>query len=234
MPLNHKAGNRLLDALPPAILARLQPHLEPCDLILGDEIHVPGERADHAYFPISGVISVIATMSDGASIEIGIIGSEGMFYVSLILGDDKPWHRAIVQLPGQALRIKAQRFRQEMQAEEAMRTLFLRYGMAMLSGVAQSAACNRLHMLEQRCARWLLSAHDRAGEDTFHMTHEFLAMMLGVRRAGVTVAAQSLQHAGLITYNHGTMTVLDRAGLEVAACECYQAIQDEFDRLLKT
>jgi CRP-like cAMP-binding protein len=121
-----------------------------------------------------------------------------------------------------------------MQGEETIRTLLLRYTMATLGAIAQSAACNRLHMLEQRCARWLLSAHDHAGKDTFPMTHEFLAMMLGVRRAGVTVAAQSLQHAALIAYNHGTMSILDRAGLEAAACECYRTIQDEFDRLLKT
>jgi CRP-like cAMP-binding protein len=115
-----------------------------------------------------------------------------------------------------------------------MRAMLLRYAQATLSAVAQSAACNRLHMLEQRCARWLLTAHDRAGDDKFSMTHEFLAMMLGVRRAGVTLAAQSLQiqSAGLITYNHGIMSVIDRKGLEAASCECYHAIQDEFDRLL--
>jgi CRP-like cAMP-binding protein len=234
MSFNHKTGNHLLDALPPALVARLQPHLEPCELIFGKEIHAPGEPAEYAYFPTGGVISVIATMSDGASVEIGMVGSEGMFYVSVILGDDRPWHRAIVQLPGRALRMKTQRFRQEMQGEETIRTLLLRYTMATLGAIAQSAACNRLHMLEQRCARWLLSAHDHAGKDTFPMTHEFLAMMLGVRRAGVTVAAQSLQHAALIAYNHGTMSILDRAGLEAAACECYRTIQDEFDRLLKT
>lgn len=230
---NNKNGNRLLDALSPTVLARLLPQLEPYDLILGQEIHAPGDTAEFAYFPISGLISVVATMNDGASVEIGVAGKEGMFSVATILGDETPSQRAMVQLPGKGFRLKARRLRQEMQADAATHTMLLRYAMATLSAVAQTAACNRLHNLEQRCARWLLTAHDRAGDNRFPLTHEFLAMMLGVRRPGVTLAAQSLQSAGLITYFHGIMTVLDRAGLESTACECYRAIQDEFDRLLE-
>jgi CRP-like cAMP-binding protein len=140
----------------------------------------------------------------------------------------------MVQLPGRALRIKARLLREEMQAEAAVRSLLLRYTLAFMSAVAQSAACNRLHLLEQRCARWLLACRDRAEGDTFPMTQEFLAMMLGVRRPGVTLAARSLQENGLITYNHGTMTVLDRQGLEQrATCECYGTIQREFSRILR-
>jgi CRP-like cAMP-binding protein len=229
----NKIGNRLLDALSPAVFARLLPQLEAHELVLGQEIHAPGDTAEFAYFPTSGLISVVATMNDGASVEIGVAGKEGMFSVAIILGDDAPSQRAMVQLPGKALRLKARRFRQAMQADAATHTMLLRYAMATLSAVAQTAACNRLHNLEQRCARWLLTAHDRAGDNRFPLTHEFLAMMLGVRRPGVTLAAQSLQSAGLITYFHGIMTVLDRKALETTACECYRAIQDEFDRLVE-
>lgn len=231
--VNKKIGNRLLDALSSATFARLEPQLEPVELILGQELHTPGDTAEFAYFPTSGLISVVATMNDGASVEIGVAGSEGMFSVATILGDDAPSQRAMVQLPGKALRVKARRFRREMQADGAMHTMLLRYTMATLSAVAQTAACNRLHNLEQRCARWLLTAHDRAGHDRFPLTHEFLAMMLGVRRPGVTLAAQSLQSAALITYSHGIMTVLDREGLEGMSCECYRAIQDDFSRLME-
>jgi CRP-like cAMP-binding protein len=229
-----RTGNRLLDAFSPASLSRLRPHLEACKLGLATELHCPGDTARYVYFPTSGLISVVATMSDGASVEIAMVGREGMFSVATILGDDAPFQRAIVQLPGNALRLEARRFRQEMNADRAMEAMLLRYAQATFSAIAQVAACSRLHMLEQRCARWLLNAHDRAGDDTFPMTHEFLAMMLGVRRPGVTIAAQSLQSSGLITYNHGTMSVLDRKGLEAASCECYRAIQNEFERLLGT
>jgi CRP-like cAMP-binding protein len=232
MVLIQKTGNGLLNALSPTVLAHLQPHLEPCVLAIGRQIHNPGDTAEHVYFPTSGMISIVATMKDGASVEIGVVGSEGMFGISIILGDDAPFQRAMVQLPGKALRLEARYFRVEMQADLAMRTMLLRYVQASLIAVAQSAACNRLHMLEQRCARWLLTAHDRAGADKFSLTHEFLAMMLGVRRPGVTIAAQALQAAGLIVYHHGTMSVLDRTGLEAAACECYGVIQGEFERLL--
>jgi CRP-like cAMP-binding protein len=232
VPSNKKLGNRLLDVLSPTVSARLDSHLEPFELTLGKEIHAPGDTAEFAYFPTSGLISVVATMNDGASVEIGVAGNEGMFSVATILGDETPSQRAMVQLPGKALRVKARRFRREMQADSAMHTMLLRYAMTTLSAVAQTAACNRLHNLEQRCARWLLAAHDRAGGNRFPLTHEFLAMMLGVRRPGVTLAAQTLQSAGLITYYHGIMTVLDRRGLEAASCECYRAIQDDFNRLM--
>src|SRR6266481_8604368 len=222
------AGNRLLDTLSPAVLARLRPHLEPVELVMGEPI----DRADHAIFPIAGMISVVATMEDGDSIEIGIVGREGMYNVSTILGDDRPPENAMVQLPGRALRMSAHLLRQEMQADGALQKILLRYARATLSAVAQSAACNRLHLLEQRCARWLLAFHDRAETDSFRMTHEFLAMMLGVRRPGITFAARSLHEQGLISYNHGTMTVIDRQGLEAAACECYRIIRDEFARVL--
>jgi CRP-like cAMP-binding protein len=223
-----KTGNRILDALPAESLERLQPHLEPIALVLAQ----PVDADENVYFPISGMISVVATMTDGAAVEVGMIGREGMYSVSAILGDDTPFQSVMVQLPGHALLLKSQLFRQEMHADAGSQLLLLRYAQATLNAVAQSAPCNRLHLLEQRCARWLLACHDRADAGTFPMTHEFLAMMLGVYRPGVTLAALSLQEHGLITYNHGTMTVLDRRGLEAAACECYGVIQNEFARLL--
>jgi CRP-like cAMP-binding protein len=178
------------------------------------------------------MISVVATLQDGDSIEIGMVGREGMHSVSAILSEDSPFQNAMVQLPGHALRLRTRTLRQEMQADDALQRLLLRYVQATMGALAQSAACNRLHLLVQRCARWLLASHDRAGADKFPMTHEFLAMMLGVHRPGVTIAARALQESALITYHHGTMTVLDRQGLEAAACECYRVIQAEFDRLL--
>ena len=171
-------------------------------------------------------------MADGASVEVGMIGREGMYSVSAILSEDTPSERAMVQLPGSALRLNACLLRQEMQAEKSLQKLLLRYVQVTVSKVAQSAACNRLHVLEQRFARWLLECHDRADADAFPMTHEFLAMMLGVRRPGVSLAARSLREDGLITYNHGTLTVEDRQGLEAAACECHRVIRDEFARAL--
>jgi CRP-like cAMP-binding protein len=137
----------------------------------------------------------------------------------------------MVQLPGRALRLKTRLLRDLVQADGALQRRLLRYIQATLSAVAQSAACNRLHLLEQRCARWLLACHDRADGDKFPMTHEFLAMMLGVRRPGVTLAVSALRESALITYNHGTMTVVDRKGLEAASCECHRVIRDEFARL---
>lgn len=228
----HMTGNRLLDALPSEVLERLRPHLEAVSLSANQSIHEPGEVAEHVFFPTRGLISMVATMIEGDSVEIGMIGSEGMFNVSAILGDDKPLQRAMVQLAGSAVRIPAQLLRQEIRANISLQERLLRYVQVILSTASQTAACNRLHLLEQRCSRWLLSARDRADADQFPMTQEFLSMMLGVRRPGVTVAAQSLQAAGLITYNHGTMTILDRQGLEAASCECYRFIQNEFTRLL--
>ena len=225
-------GNRLLDAMPSIARDRFRPHLETVSLDANQRIHEPGEEVEHAIFPTRGLISLVAMMRDGASVEVGMIGREGMYGVSGILGDDHPTQRAMVQLPGAAFRMPSILLKRAVRSDAALQGLLLRYAQLTLSTAAQSAACNRLHLLEQRCARWILSAHDRAGEDTFAMTHEFLAMMLGVRRPGVTVAAQGLQAGGLITYNHGTMTVVDRAGLEAASCECYGQVQAEFHRLL--
>ncbi len=220
----------MLDALPRAVGERLR--LERVALNANQTIHEPGLLAEYVFFPTSGLISMVAAVRNGLSVEIGMVGHEGMFIVASVLGDDRPSHGAMVQLPGSALRTTSDALRREAQANAGLHSLLLRYGQAILTTAAQTAACNRLHRLEQRFARWLLSAHDRAMADIFPMTQEFLAMMLGVRRPGVTLAAQDFQADGLITYNHGTMTILDRGGLETASCDCYPFIQDEFQRLL--
>jgi CRP-like cAMP-binding protein len=223
-------GNDLLDALSPAVRDRFG--LETVALNPNQVMHETGAFAEYVFFPTNGLISMIASAGNGLSVEVGMVGKEGMFNVSSILGDDRPSHGAMVQLPGSALRMKSAVLQREAQAEPALLGLLLRYSQMILTTAAQTAACNRLHRLEQRGARWLLSAHDRAGVDTFPMTQEFLAMMLGVRRPGVTIAAQAFEADGLITYNHGTMTIVDRPGLEAASCPCYRFIQDEFARLL--
>ena len=227
-----KTGNRLLDALSPRALAGLRPHFETVPLPIGHVLHEPRARADHVFFPTSGVISIIVMTADGMAVEMAMAGNEGMFSVSVILEDDRPSQTAIVQLAGSAVRIRSGEMKQAVAEDADIRHLLLRYAQVTLSTAAQAAACNRLHLLEQRCARWLLSAQDRAGSDTFHITHEFLATMLGVRRPGVTVAVQNFRDSGLITYSHGTMTILNREDLEKASCECYRTIQDEFARLL--
>jgi CRP-like cAMP-binding protein len=227
---NFTSGNRLLDALSQNVRERLG--LEPVALISGQTVHSSGALAEHVFFPTSGMISMIATGGNGLSVEIGMVGSEGMFNVASMLGDDRPSHGAIVQLPGSALRTTVAVLRREAQENATLHGLLLRYGQAILTTAAQTAACNRLHRLEQRFARWLLSAHDRAEVDTFPMTQEFLAIMLGVQRPGVTIAAQAFEADGLIAYNHGTMTIVDRAGLEAVSCDCYPFIQNEFKRLL--
>jgi CRP-like cAMP-binding protein len=228
---NLSYGNHLLDGLPQNICERLR--LETVALTSSQTIHESGVLAEHVWFPTSGMISMIAGVGNGLSVEIGMVGTEGMFNVASVLGDDRPSHGAIVQLSGSALRTTVDVLRRETQADAALHGLLLRYGQVILTTAAQTAACNRLHLLEQRCARWLLSAHDRAAADTFPMTQEFLAMMLGVRRPGVTIAAQAFQADGLITYNHGTMTILDRTALEDASCACYQFIQSEYRRLME-
>lgn len=224
-------GNRLLDLLTPAQLARLKPHLSLETLPLNRTLQSRGKPVEAVYFPTSGMISIVAMMREGAAVEVGIAGREGMLGVQAMLGDDIAINEAMVQIPGSALRMSAGVLRQEMQDSAPLRDVMLKYVQLVLNTATQSAACNRTHLLEQRLARWLLTARDRSANDRLPLTHEFIAMMLGVRRAGVTVAAQSLQSAGLIEYAHGRITIADREGLEAAACECFQVIKREHARV---
>ena len=224
--------NRLLAALPAEDLQRLRPRLEPVELPLGHVIQAPGEPITAVYFPESGWVSLLALLVDGNSAEVGIVGFDGMVGLPLLLGDDRSPTEAMIQAPGTLLRLGADAFREELDRSAALRTMLLRYALAFQVQVTQTAACNGHHALDQRLARWLLTAHDRADGDAFPMTQEFLAMMLCVHRPGVTVAARLFQQAGLIRYGSGHITVTDRAGLEAAACECYGAVAREFQRLL--
>jgi CRP-like cAMP-binding protein len=224
--------NRLLAALPPEVLAALWPRLEPVELPLRRVLHTAGEPITAVYFPETGYASALAYMEDGDAAEVGLVGREGMVGLPVLLGAECDDIEAMVQCPGTALRMGAAAFRDELERTPAFRTLLLRYALVHHGQVARTAACNGRHPIEQRLARWLLMAHDRSEGDEFPMTHEFLSMMLGVRRAGVTVAAGALQRAGLIRYERGRMEIADRAGLEAAACECYGVVRRAYDGLL--
>jgi CRP-like cAMP-binding protein len=230
--INPSPRNRLLAALPAEDLARLWPRLEPVELTVRQVIQAPEEPITAVYFPESGWVSMLALLADGGAAEVGVIGREGMVGLPLLFGADMSSVEGLVQAPGPALRLSAVAFREELEHIPALRTLLLRYALAFQEQVAQTAACNGRHVLEQRLARWLLMAHDRAEGDEFPMTQDFLAMMLCVHRPGVTVAARMLQQAGYIRYGAGHITVADRSGLEEVACECYGTVRRQFERLL--
>jgi CRP-like cAMP-binding protein len=224
--------NRLLAALPADDLARLWPRLEAVELPFRQVLHAPGKPITSVYFPETGYVSMLAYMEDGDAAEVGLAGYEGMVGLPVMLGADHDDIEAIVQCQGTALRMDAQAFREELEHIPAFRTLLLRYALVHYGQVARTAACNGRHHVDQRLARWLLMAHDRCQKDEFPMTHEFLSLMLAVRRAGITVAAGSLQKAGFIRYDKGRMEVTDRPGLESVSCECYGIVRRAQDQLL--
>ena len=224
--------NRILTALPSADFKRLAASLTSVTLTLKQNLLEAEEPIGAAYFIETGMISYLNYLEGGEAQEIGLIGSEGMIGLPLILGVDQAPFGAMVQMEGTALRLSPTALRQAFNESETLRTRLLRYMQALHIQVSQTAACNNHHSLEERLTRWLLMAHDRAGDDRFPMTHEFMSMMLGVRRAGVTVTAGALKNAGLIHYTNGHITVLDRPSLEAMACECYGNVQRQFDQLL--
>jgi CRP-like cAMP-binding protein len=226
-------GNQLLAALPGPDFERLARHLEVVTLDLKEPLYEPGGEITHAHFPVSAVCSMVVILEDGTEVELGTVGREGMLGLPLLLGADSMPSMAFTQVRGEAALIPAAAFHEELRRSDALDRLLRRYTLALFNQVAQSAVCNRMHTIEERCARWLLMTHDRVGRDEFPLTHEFLANMLGVRRAGVTVAAGMLMKAGLIRYIRGRMTITDRRGLEEAACECYEIIRKESMRLIK-
>lgn len=219
-------GNRLLAALPPNVLERLAPELETVPLRNRDVIQEIGRQAEHVYFPHSGMGSIVIHMQGGVNVEAATVGNEGMLGLSYVLGDTLATEETMIQLPGEAARLRIRFLRAEFDREERLRML----SQLLMGQIAQGSGCNRVHPIEGRCARWLLSTHDRVAGDQFPLTQDFLALMLGVRRAGVSVAQHALQQDGLISYTRGQVTILDRAGLEQVACECYAVIRQRFDR----
>jgi len=224
--------NHLIRALPAEDGARLIPRLEPIDLPLGQVLYEPGISMRHVYFPTNAIVSLLYVMEDGASAEIAVVGNEGIVGISLFMGGETTSSRAVVQSAGHAFRLKGQLLKDEFYRAGPMQRLLLRYTQALLTQMAQTAVCNRHHTLDQQLCRWLLLSLDRLTSKELVMTQELIANMLGVRREGVTEAAGNLQRAGLIAYNRGHITVIDREGLEARACECYAVVRKEFDRLL--
>jgi CRP-like cAMP-binding protein len=226
------ASNSLLAALPRKDCEQLLVNCEPIELISGDELCRTEEFISHVYFPTESVISLVTPINGKAGLEMGLIGNEGMLGITLILGVDVAPFHAKVQISGSALRITAPLFLDEFAQNPALRRELQRYLYVSLRRLAQTAACTHFHVVEARLARWLLMAQDRAHSDTFHVTHVFMAYMLGVRRVGVTKAANSLQKQKFISYYRGDITILDRAGLEAASCGCYRAEKEVYERIM--
>jgi CRP-like cAMP-binding protein len=225
--------NRLLRSLPDEQYAQLAPHLEPVQLVSGQVLWEAGAVIHSLYFPRTCVLSLLTPLADEQPVEAATVGREGMLGTPIVLGVRITNVRALAQVPGTAVRIDAERFVANMrQSDGALFPILLRYAQALQEQTAQSVACNRRHSIEERCARWLLMTHDRVGSRDFQLTQDFLAFMLGVRRASVTVAAGMLQQAGLIRYQRGRIEVLDRARLEEASCECYAVVRRSYDQLL--
>lgn len=224
--------NHLLAAMLPDEYERIVAHLELIPMPLGDVLYESGAQMRHVYFPTSAIVSLLYVMENGASAEIAVVGNEGIVGVSLFMGGETTPSRAVVQSAGNAYRLKGQVLKDEFFRAASMQRLLLRYTQSLLTQMAQTAVCNRHHSLDQQLCRWLLLSLDRLPANELVMTQELIANMLGVRREGVTEAAGNLQRAGLIEYHRGHITVLDRAGLEDRACECYAVVKKETDRLL--
>lgn len=224
--------NRLLALLPAAERERLLRRLERVSVGIKEVLYEAGKPIPHVFFPLNGVMSLVITMSDGPSVEVATIGNEGLVGTPVFLGADISPTKAFAQVPGDALRMRAEWFKGEMKNGGRLPVLIQRYTQTMINQISQSVGCNHLHSVEQRMCRWLLITHDRVGTDEFPLTHEFLAQMLCVRRPSVSVVAGILQKAGLISYHRGRITILDRKRLEATSCECYEVVRREYDRLL--
>ena len=224
--------NYLLAALPAAEWERLRGKLELTPMPLGHVLYESGSELRHVYFPTTSIVSLLYVMEDGSSAEIAIVGNEGMIGVALFMGGETTPSRAIVQSAGHAYRLPGKYLKEEFLRAGPLQRLLLRYTQALITQMSQTAVCNRHHSVEQQLCRWLLLSLDRLDSNQLSMTQELIANMLGVRREGVTESAGKLQKLGLISYNRGQITVLDRVALEDQACECYAVVKKEFDRLL--
>ena len=223
--------NRILSVLPESEFEGVANHLTHVELELGQPLHRHGEIIDFVYFPETGFISALAILQEGQPLEIGLIGAEGVAGVSVVLGAKTSYTETMCQTDGGAYRLSAADFKRTAASSPRLFDLLLRYACLLNAQVAQTAACNAHHQLDQRLARWLLGAHDRSDAAELSLTQDLIAVMLGVRRSTVSVAAATLQKAGVIRYIHGKITIVDRVGLENAACECYEAVTGEYRRL---
>jgi CRP-like cAMP-binding protein len=226
------SDNRLLSALPSDEYQRVLKDLQPKEFSLGETVYDSGGPQDYVYFPTTSVVSLLYTMKNGATAEMGLVGNDGVVGVALFLGGTTTPNRAVAQIAGGAYKLKAAVLLKEFALGGPLQLLLLRYTQALITQISQTAVCNRLHSVENRLCRWLLLSHDRVQSDELQMTQEFLANMLGGRRESVTVAAGRLQDTGLIDYARGHITIKDRKGLEANVCECYHIVKEETDRLL--
>lgn len=224
--------NYLLSSLEGEELKRVLESIESMDFKLGEVIYEAGDKMDYAYFPTTAIVSLLYIMENGGTAEIGIVGNDGVLGVSLFLGGDSTSSRAIIQSAGSMCRMKAADLRGAFKLGGRFQELLLRYTQALMTQISQTAVCNRLHAVEEQLCRWLLLSHDRLDSDKLVMTHDLISNMLGVRREGITLAAKKLATRKLIKNTRGTIEVLDRQGLEEAACECYQIVNTEYNRLM--
>ena len=230
--LTEPIENRLLAGLPPDEYERLLPSLQQVSFSLGEVVYEFGAHLDYVFFPTTSIVSLLYTMENGATAEMGLTGNDGVVGIALFMGGGTMPNRAVVLSAGDAIRLKAKVLKDEFALGGKFQHLLLRYTQALITQISQTAVCNRLHTVEQQLCRWLLLSHDRVKADELIMTQELIADMLGVRREGVTVAAGHLQDAGTISYVRGRIKILDRQKLEETVCECYRVVKDESDRLL--
>ena len=224
--------NRLLAALPGDVQRRLLSKMEKVSLASQQVLYEANTPITHVWFPLSGVVSLVITLKNEATVEVATLGNEGLVGTPVILGADHGTTQVLCQVSGHALKMHVDAFKRALRDHPELHHIVECYIQAMISQISQSTACNHVHTMQERMCRWLLMTHDRVGMDEFNLTQEFLAEMLGVRRPSVTVSAGRLQKAGLIRYQRGRIRVLDRAGLEACSCECYEVVRQEFDRLL--
>jgi CRP-like cAMP-binding protein len=233
MPFAHSPNqNQLLASLPTAEFERLAPHLELVTMRLGDALYEPGGQLQHVYFPTTSIVSLLYGLESGASAEIAAVGNEGILGIALFMGGDTTPSSGVVQTAGHGYRLQGRLLKAEFNRAGLMQRLLLRYTQALVTQMFQTAACNRHHSIEQQLCRWLLLTLDRLPSSELVMTQELVASILGVRREGITEAAGRLQRAGIIRYRRGHIAVLERAGLESRACECYAVVKNELTRLL--
>jgi len=224
--------NYLLAALPENEFLHVKPKLEQVLFKLGDVMYESGEQMEFVYFPTTAIVSLLYIMENGATAEIGVIGNDGILGIALFMGGDSTTGRALIQSAGEAFKMRAKDMREEFALGGVFQKLMLRYTQALMTQISQTAVCNRLHAVEEQLCRWLLLSHDRLDSDHLVMTHDLISNMLGVRREGITLAAHKLAAKNLIKNTRGTIIILDRQGIEDAACECYDVVNTEYNRLL--